>query len=106
MNTKSGAEQTTRLGAFDTLFNKRDYASAEKFWSPHYIQHSAHIEPGRDGLFDWSDASADAQVRARTIVADGRLRDRPRTLFGFSTGELDCCRILRIEMECWSSTGM
>jgi predicted SnoaL-like aldol condensation-catalyzing enzyme len=33
------------------LFNKRDYAAAEKFWSPRYIQHSAHIEPGRDGLF-------------------------------------------------------
>ena len=39
------------LEAFDTLFNKRDYAAAERFWSPHYIQHSAHIEPGRDGLF-------------------------------------------------------
>jgi predicted SnoaL-like aldol condensation-catalyzing enzyme len=33
------------LEAFDTLFNKRDYAAAEKYWSPHYIQHSAHIEP-------------------------------------------------------------
>ena len=40
------------LEAFDTLFNKRDYASAEKFWSPHYIQHSAHIAPGREGLFE------------------------------------------------------
>jgi predicted SnoaL-like aldol condensation-catalyzing enzyme len=40
------------LNAFDTLFNKRDYAAAERFWSPHYIQHSAHIEPGRDGLFN------------------------------------------------------
>ena len=39
------------LDAFDTLFNKRDYAAAEKYWSPNYIQHSAHIEPGRDGLF-------------------------------------------------------
>jgi predicted SnoaL-like aldol condensation-catalyzing enzyme len=39
------------LEAFDTLFNKRDYAAAAKYWSPHYIQHSAHIEPGRDGLF-------------------------------------------------------
>jgi predicted SnoaL-like aldol condensation-catalyzing enzyme len=42
----------TVLNAFDTLFNKRDYASAERFWSPRYIQHSAHIAPGRDGLFD------------------------------------------------------
>jgi predicted SnoaL-like aldol condensation-catalyzing enzyme len=40
------------LNAFDTLFNKRDYAAAERFWSPRYIQHSAHIAPGRDGLFD------------------------------------------------------
>src|ERR1700730_8690595 len=39
------------LKAFDTLFNKRDYAAAERYWSPNYIQHSAHIESGRDGLF-------------------------------------------------------
>ena len=41
----------TVLTAFDTLFNKRDYASAERFWSANYIQHSAHIPPGREGLF-------------------------------------------------------
>ena len=40
------------IKAFDTLFNKRDYAEAERYWSPNYIQHSAHIEPGRDGLFN------------------------------------------------------
>jgi predicted SnoaL-like aldol condensation-catalyzing enzyme len=40
------------LKAFDTLFNKRDYATAETFWSPKYVQHSAHIEPGREGLFN------------------------------------------------------
>ena len=40
------------LKDFDTLFNKRDYAAAERYWSPHYIQHSAHIEPGREGLFN------------------------------------------------------
>jgi predicted SnoaL-like aldol condensation-catalyzing enzyme len=51
---KSGEDSRvqTVLNAFDTLFNKRDYASAERFWSPRYIQHSAHIAPGRDGLFD------------------------------------------------------
>ena len=37
--------------AFDTLFNKRDYAGALRFWSPNYVQHSAHIGPGREGLF-------------------------------------------------------
>ena len=40
------------IEGFDTVFNKRDFAKAEKFWSPNYIQHSAHIEPGRDGLFN------------------------------------------------------
>lgn len=45
------------LEAFDTLFNKRDYAAAERFWSPDYIQHSAIIEPGRDGLFNLVKAS-------------------------------------------------
>jgi predicted SnoaL-like aldol condensation-catalyzing enzyme len=47
------AEANTRLvlEAFDTLFNKRDYNAAVRFWSPNYIQHSAHIPPGREGLF-------------------------------------------------------
>ena len=40
------------LEAFDTLLNKRDYAAAKHYWSPHYIQHSNHIEPGREGLFN------------------------------------------------------
>ena len=40
------------LEAFDTLFNKRDYAAAQRYWSPDYIQHSAHIGPDREGLFD------------------------------------------------------
>jgi predicted SnoaL-like aldol condensation-catalyzing enzyme len=40
------------LEAFDALFNRRDYSAAERYWSPDYIQHSAHIEPGRDGLFN------------------------------------------------------
>jgi predicted SnoaL-like aldol condensation-catalyzing enzyme len=40
------------LEAFETLFNRREYARAERFWSPDYIQHSAHIEPGREGLFN------------------------------------------------------
>ena len=44
--------KTLVLEAFDTLFNKRDYVAAEKFWSAHYIQHSAHIARGRGGLFD------------------------------------------------------
>jgi predicted SnoaL-like aldol condensation-catalyzing enzyme len=51
MATKEDSNVQTVLTAFDTLFNKRDYAAAERFWSANYIQHSAHIPPGRDGLF-------------------------------------------------------
>ena len=40
------------LEAFNTLFNQRDYARAATYWSPNYIQHSAHIPPGREGLFN------------------------------------------------------
>ena len=52
MKTQQEANKALVVEAFDTLFNKRDYGAAEKFWSPHYIQHSAHIGPGREGLFD------------------------------------------------------
>lgn len=51
---KTTPEQNKKLVlmAFDILFNKRDYEAARSYWSPSYIQHSAHIEPGRDGLFN------------------------------------------------------
>ena len=59
------------LEAFDTLFNKRDYAAAERFWSPGYIQHSAHIAPGRDGLFNLvKSIPPTLKYEAGTIVAD------------------------------------
>ena len=52
MTESEQANKTLVIDAFDTLFNRRDYTAAELFWSPDYIQHSAHIAPGRDGLFD------------------------------------------------------
>ena len=60
------------LEAFDTLFNKRDYAMAERFWSPNYFQHSAHIPPGRDGLFGLVKASpASLKYEHGLIMAEG-----------------------------------
>lgn len=50
MATTEDSNVRTVLTAFDTLFNKRDYVAAERFWSANYIQHSAHIPHGRDGL--------------------------------------------------------
>ena len=62
------------LEAFETLFNKRDYAAAERFWSPNYIQHSAHIAPGRDGLFGLIKSLPDTlKYEHDMIVAEGNL---------------------------------
>jgi predicted SnoaL-like aldol condensation-catalyzing enzyme len=60
------------LEAFDTLFNKRDYDAASRFWSDTYIQHSAHIEPGRDGLFNLiRSAPATLRYEHQLILAEG-----------------------------------
>jgi predicted SnoaL-like aldol condensation-catalyzing enzyme len=60
------------LKAFDTLFNKRDYAAAERFWPPDYIQHSAHIEPGREGLFNLvKNIPATLKYEPGVIAAEG-----------------------------------
>ena len=60
------------LEAFDVLFNKRDYAAAERYWSDRYIQHSAHIEPGRDGLFNLVRSLPDTlRYENQVILAEG-----------------------------------
>ena len=66
--------KTLVLDAFDTLFNKRDYTAAEKYWSPNYIQHSAHIPPGRKGLFDLvKNSPPTLKYENQLIVANGDL---------------------------------
>ena len=70
--TTSEKNKALVLEAFDTLFNRRDYAAAERFWSPGYIQHSAHIAPGREGLFDLvRGLPSTLRYEAGLIVADG-----------------------------------
>ena len=60
------------LEAFEALFNRRDYAAAERYWSPDYVQHSAHIAPGRKGLFDLvRTLPASARYENQLIVAEG-----------------------------------
>ena len=62
------------LEAFETLFNKKDYAAAERFWSPSYIQHSKHIPPGRDGLFGLIKTVPEAmRYENGAILAEGNL---------------------------------
>ena len=70
--TKQEKNKALVLEAFDTLFNKRNYAAAERFWSPDYIQHSAHITPGREGLFNLvKSLPPTLKYEPGTIVAEG-----------------------------------
>ena len=70
--TSENKNKAIVLEAFDALFNRRDYAAAEKLWSPRYIQHSAHIEPGREGLFNLvKSLPPTLKYEPGTIVADG-----------------------------------
>ena len=72
MKTTAEGNKRLVLDGFDTLFNKRDYTGAEKFWSLHYIQHSAHIAPGREGLFNLvKNSPPTLRYEHGTIVADG-----------------------------------
>jgi predicted SnoaL-like aldol condensation-catalyzing enzyme len=68
------------LKAFDTLFNQRDYAAAERFWSPNYIQHSAHIAPGRAGLFDLIKGLPPTVKYEPGLIVAERSRNRARAI--------------------------
>ena len=58
--------------AFDRLFSKHDDAVAERFWSPDYIQDSAPIAPGREGLFDLiKSIPPTLKYEPETVVAEG-----------------------------------
>jgi predicted SnoaL-like aldol condensation-catalyzing enzyme len=73
-DSKGEKNKAIVLEAFETLFNKRDYAAAERFWSPNYIQHSAHIPPDRDGLFNLvRSAPPTMKYELGKIVAEGDL---------------------------------
>ena len=74
-NNYTGLEEKNKalvLKAFDTLFNQRDYLTAERYWSPKYIQHSAVVPPGRDGLFNLvKNSPPTLKYEPGIIVADG-----------------------------------
>jgi predicted SnoaL-like aldol condensation-catalyzing enzyme len=72
--TKTTPEQNKALvlEAFDALFNQRDYDAAARFWSDKYIQHSAHIEPGREGLFKLVRSLPDSLRYEHYVIIHGR----------------------------------
>jgi len=70
--SKESKNKALVLEAFETLFNRRDYVAAEQYWSPNYVQHSAHIAPGRDGLFNLiKSIPPTLKYEPGLIVADG-----------------------------------
>ena len=72
--TKEARNTALALEAFDTLFNKRDYGAAEKFWSPRYVQHSSVVPLGREGLFDLARAMPAAlRYENALAIAEGDL---------------------------------
>jgi predicted SnoaL-like aldol condensation-catalyzing enzyme len=72
MTATEDANRTLVIEAFDTLFNRRDYSAAAAFWSPNYIQHSAHTAPGRTGLFDLvKSLPAELRYEHQLVVAHG-----------------------------------
>ena len=71
-NTIPEQNKALVLQAFDTLFNKRDYEAAARFWSDTYIQHSDHIAPGREGLFDLIRSAPDTlRYEPGIVLAEG-----------------------------------
>jgi NADH:flavin oxidoreductase / NADH oxidase family len=71
---ENGPTEKQRPGAQGVwhAVNKRDYATAQTFWSPKYIQHSTHIAPGREGLFNLvRSIPATLRYEPGLIVAEG-----------------------------------
>ena len=95
------------LEAFDTLFNKRDYGAAARFWSPNYVQHSAHIEPGRDGLFNLIKGMPPTfKHEHEQIVADGEYVIVHSRFSGFGQAKnWIVADFVRVVMDSWSSIG-
>jgi epsilon-lactone hydrolase len=72
MTAIEDANRSLVIEAFETLFNERDYPRAQEFWSPDYIQHSAHIPPGRTGLFELvKSLPAELRYEHQLVVAYG-----------------------------------
>ena len=88
MEEAGHANRALVIEASDTLFNRRDYTAAQRFWSPHYIQHSAHIQRGRDA--------------EKISTVDG-IDFAYRRLGSGGDLPLVFCRLLRFNMDDWDS---
>jgi predicted SnoaL-like aldol condensation-catalyzing enzyme len=65
------ANKAIVIEAFETLFNRRDTEKAKRFWSPDYVQHSALVPAGRDGLFSTIENAPEMRYEHQLAVAEG-----------------------------------
>jgi predicted SnoaL-like aldol condensation-catalyzing enzyme len=71
MSSTPASNKHLVLEAFDRLFNKRDYGAIE-CWSDRYLQHSALIAPGRDGILERAKSLPDsARYENQFAIAEG-----------------------------------
>lgn len=60
------------LEAFDTLFNRKDFEGASRFWAKDYIQHNPMIPNGREALFHYVGSfPASTRFEYQLAVAEG-----------------------------------
>lgn len=86
------------LAAFEAAFNQRDPAAAERYWSPGYIQHSAIIAPGRDGLFALiASMPPGARYDNSLIMAEGDYVMMHGRYSGLATASMVAVDIFRME---------
>ena len=87
MSPQEEKNKSTVLEAFETLFNKRDFAKALNFWTSSYVQHSAHIPPGREGPFELvRNGPATMRYENQLTVANGDFVMLYGRFLGFGEG--------------------
>ena len=85
------------LQAFNLLFNERDYAGAEALWSENYIQHSALIAPGREGLFKRVRSLPSLRYENQFSVAEGDLVMLYGRFSGINPEAMVTVNVVRVE---------
>jgi predicted SnoaL-like aldol condensation-catalyzing enzyme len=59
------------LAAFETLFNRKDFVAAEKFWSPNYSTQRPNTTQARRALRPVKNAPPEVKYENSLIIADG-----------------------------------
>lgn len=95
MTTAATRNKDFVLESFDILFNERNFDAAAERWSNTYLQHSAHIGPGREGLFELvRSLPAGVRYENQVVVAEGEYV----MLYGRFTGNADAAALVAADV--------